>query len=98
AVTTILPDSNGITLPSDTTSLAPWQKPGGGAAFTTALPTQGFGIVEIIGQAIDFQGGTEVYAPGQSIAASTAVLPDPRVPVPGSGLILLENSAILDVS
>ena len=98
AVTTILPDSNGATLPSDATSLAPWQKPGGAAAFTTPLPTQGFGLVDIIGQTIDFQGGTEVYAPGQNISATAVVLADPRMPVPGSGRVLLESGAILDVS
>ena len=106
AVTAILPDGNGVTLASDATSLAPFQAgPDGRASFTTPLPTQGAGLIEIIGQAIDFQGGlqggTLVYAPGQAIAANTVVLRDPRAgvpPVPGSGLILLENSAILDVS
>ena len=63
-------------------------------------------MIEIVGQAIDFQGGGPlggalVYAPGQTIAASTVVLPDPRAsvpPVPGSGVILLENGAVVDVS
>ena len=71
---------------------------GGAAAFTTPLPTQGFGLVDIIGQTIDFQGGTEVYAPGQNISATAVVPADPRMPVPGSGRVLLESGAILDVS
>ncbi|MDB5609255.1 MAG: filamentous hemagglutinin [Bradyrhizobium sp.] len=101
AVTSILADSNGVTLPSDATSLARFQNLAAGASFTSPLPTQGPGLIEIIGQAIDFQGGTLVYAPGQTLSASTAVLPDPRVSVPpvaGSGRILLESGAILDVS
>src|SRR5262249_38139452 len=53
SVTTILPDSNGVTLPSDLTSLAPWQQPpSAGAGLTPLFPTQGFGIVDIVGQAI----------------------------------------------
>jgi len=101
AVTAVLPDANGVTLASDATSLAPFKTPAGGAGFTTPLPTQGFGLIEIIGQAIDFQGGSLAYAPGQTIAASTAVLVDPRTsapPVPGSGRILLEDGAVIDVS
>ncbi|MEW6439014.1 MAG: filamentous hemagglutinin family protein [Pseudomonadota bacterium] len=107
AVTAILPDGNGVTLASDATSLAPFKAGALGAAnLTTPLPTQGLGLIEIIGRAIDFQGGSAeggalVYAPGQAIAADTVVLPDPRQnvpPVPGSGLILLENGAILDAS
>jgi filamentous hemagglutinin family protein len=106
AVTAILPDGNGVTLASDATSLAPFEAGADKqASFITPLPTQGAGLIEIIGQAIDFQGGAQggtlVYAPGQAIAANTVVLKDPRTnvpPVPGSGLILLENSAILDVS
>jgi filamentous hemagglutinin family protein len=101
AVTSILADSNGVTLSSDATSLAPFQKPSRGGGFVAPLPTQGQGLIEIIGQAIDFRGGTLVYAPGQTLSASTAVLPDPRASVPpvaGSGRILLESGSILDVS
>jgi filamentous hemagglutinin family protein len=98
AVTAILPDTNGITLASDATSLAPFKTPLSNTNFNTPLPTQGFGLVEIIGQAIDFRGGTLVYAPGQAISASTAVLVDPRVNVPAAGRILLENGAVIDVS
>jgi hypothetical protein len=101
AVTSILADSNGVTLSSDATSLAPFQSLPAQASFTTPLPTQGPGLIEIIGQAIDFRGGTLVYAPGQTLSASTAVLPDPRADVPpvaGSGRLLLESVAILDVS
>lgn len=101
AVTAILADSNGTTLPSDATSQAPFQAASQGASLTSPLPTQGFGIIEIIGQAIDFKGGTLVYAPGQTLSTSTVVLKDPRTsmpPVAGSGRILLENGAILDVS
>ncbi len=101
AVTAILPDTNGVTIASDATSLAPFQSQPGPATFITPLPTQGFGIIEIIGQAIDFQGGMLAYAPGQTISASAVVLPDPRTgvpPVPGSGGILLGNGAVIDVS
>src|SRR5580698_4559698 len=77
AVTSILADSNGVTLPSDATSLAPFLSLPTEASFTTALPTQGPGLIEIIGQAVDFNGGTLVYAPGQTLSASTAVLKDP---------------------
>jgi filamentous hemagglutinin family protein len=98
AVTAILPDSNGVTLASDATSLAPFKTPLSSVNFVTALPTQGFGLVEIIGQAVDFRGGTLVYAPGQAISASTAVLVDPRVSVPAAGRILLEDGAVIDVS
>jgi filamentous hemagglutinin family protein len=101
AVTSILADSNGVTLSSDATSLAPFQNLPKQASFTTPLPTQGPGLIEVIGQAIDFKGGTLVYAPGQTLSASTAVLKDPRTSVPpvdGSGRILLESGAILDVS
>jgi filamentous hemagglutinin family protein len=101
AVTSILPDGNGVTLSSDLTSLAPFQGalPGGG--LSASLPTQGPGVINIVGQAIDFRGGTLLYAPGQAIAASTDLLRDPRAsapPVAGSGRILLESGAILDVS
>jgi len=101
AVTSILPDGNGVTLSSDATSLAPFQNLPGAASLTTMLPTQGPGLIAIVGQAIDFQGGTLVYAPGQTVSASTLVVPDQRPsvpPVPGSGRILLESGAILDVS
>jgi filamentous hemagglutinin family protein len=101
AVTAVLPDTNGVTLPSDPTSLAPF----GGNPYPNGLapqlPIQGPGAVTIIGQAIDFQGGSLVYAPGQAISARTLVLPDPRPiapPVPAPGRILLEDGAILDVS
>jgi hypothetical protein len=100
-VTSILADSNGVTLSSDLTSLAPFQSLPGTAALTNPLPTQGPGQIEIIGQAIDFKGGTLLYAPGQVIAASIEVAPDTRASVPpvaGSGRILLESGAILDVS
>ncbi len=98
AITSVLPDSNGVTLSSDATSLAPFKSPPGATIFTSPLPTQGFGLISIIGQAIDFQGGTLVYAPGQTLSASTVSLIDPRVSVPGAGRILLESGAILDVS
>jgi filamentous hemagglutinin family protein len=101
AVTAILADSNGVTLPSDATSQAPFQTLPGSASLIQPLPTQGFGIIEIIGQAVDFRSGTLVYAPGQTLSTSTVVLQDPRASVPpiaGAGRILLESGAILDVS
>jgi len=97
AVTSVLPDSNGVTLSSDPTSLAPFQNP----TLTEFLPTQGPGLIAIMGQAIDFQGGTLVYAPGQTIRATVAVFTDPRAsapPIADGGRILLESGAILDVS
>jgi filamentous hemagglutinin family protein len=97
AVTAILPDSDGVTLASDATSLAPFT----GNAPAAPLPIQGPGLISIAGQAIDFQGGTLVYAPGQAITAHTLVLPDPRpiAPlVPDPGRIVLEPGAVLDVS
>jgi filamentous hemagglutinin family protein len=95
AVTSVLPDTNGVTLASDPTSLAPFTGPFN----QTLMPTQGPGVITISGQAIDFQGGTLVYAPGQVIAASTLVLPDPRpIAPPAPGRILLEDGAVLDVS
>ncbi len=98
AVTSILPDGNGVTLSSDAASLAPFKSPQGAAIFTSPLPIQGPGVISIIGQAIDFQGGTLVYAPGQTLSANTAAFTDPRLSVPGSGRVLLEAGAILDVS
>jgi filamentous hemagglutinin family protein len=101
SVTTILADANGVTLPSDATSLAPFQTPQGGASFNTALPTQGLGIIDIIGQAVDMQGGSLLYAPGQTVSASAVVLKDPRTSVPavaGSGRVLLESGATIDVA
>ena len=97
AVTSVLPDSNGVTLPSDPTSLARFHNP----SQTGFLPTEGPGLISITGQAIDFQGGALVYAPGQTITAETSVVLDPRTsvpPVPGSGGVLLESGAVLDVS
>jgi hypothetical protein len=55
AITSILPDTNGVTLQSDATSLAPFKNSPSAATFTTPLPTQGPGLVEILGQAVDFQ-------------------------------------------
>ncbi|WP_454619527.1 filamentous haemagglutinin family protein [Bradyrhizobium cenepequi] len=101
AVTAILPDSGSPTLPSDPTSLAPFQKQPSAGDFITPLPTQGPGLIEVMGAAINFQGGSLSYAPGQSISASVVVLPDPRSsvsPVPGAGRVLIENGAVLDVS
>ena len=101
AVTSILPDAGGTTSPSDPTSLAIFQSQPQVSNVLTLLPTRGFGVINVVGQAIDFQGGTLVYAPGQSVGASVAVLPDPRSsvpPVPGSGRVFLENGAVLDVS
>jgi filamentous hemagglutinin family protein len=98
AVTAILPDSSAGTLASDATSLTPWQSQPTSGTFTQPLPTQGFGVIDIIGQSIDFQSGTLAYAPGQSISANAIVLADPRVSVPGAGRVMLENGAILDVS
>ncbi len=98
AITSILPDSNGVTLSSDATSLSPFKSQLEATIFTSPLPTQGPGLVSIIGQAIDFKAGTLVYAPGQTLSASTVASIDPRVSVPGSGRVLLEEGAILDVS
>lgn len=101
AVTSILPDGNGVTLSSDSTSLAPFQTLPNGTGFTAPLPTQGFGVIEVIGQTVDFKGGSLVYAPGQALSASTLVLTDPRAAVPalpGAGRLLLESGATLDVS
>ncbi|MCK9919337.1 filamentous hemagglutinin family protein [Microbacteriaceae bacterium K1510] len=101
AITAILPDSGGASLPSDLTSLAPFKSVTSNASFTASLPTQGPGVIQIIGQAIDFRGGTMVYAPGQGIGANVVVLRDPRASVPpvaGAGRILLESGAVLDVS
>lgn len=103
AVTAILPDTNGVTLASDATSLAPWQSVT--ATLTSPLPQQGFGIVNITGQAIDFEGGSLTYAPGQRIDAEVQVTNesdnsalDPRYPVAGSGRLFVESGAALDVS
>ena len=101
AVTAILPDTNGITLASDATSLAPFSGNPYPNGYAPVLPIQGPGTINIIGQAIDFQGGALVYAPGQTITAQTLVLPDPRPMAPqvaAPGRILLENGAVLDVS
>jgi filamentous hemagglutinin family protein len=101
AVTAVLPDTDGVTLPSDPTSLAPFTTNPSTIVFAPQLPIQGPGTINVIGQAIDFQGGTLVYAPGQTINARTLVHPDPRPiapPVPAPGRILLEAGAVLDVS
>jgi filamentous hemagglutinin family protein len=101
AVTSILPDGDGVPLQSDASSLAPFQVNPSVVPNGRVLPVQGFGLISINGQAIDFQGGTEVYAPGQGIVVATTVTVDPRtsVPsVPGSGRILLESGAVIDAS
>jgi filamentous hemagglutinin family protein len=101
ALTAILADANGATIPSDATSLAPFQTPQGRAAFTTSLPTQGLGLIDIIGQAVDMQNGSLLYAPGQTVSASAIVLKDPRAGVPdvaGSGRMLLDSGATIDVA
>jgi filamentous hemagglutinin family protein len=96
AITAILPDTNGATLSSDATSLAPWQSVT--AVLSSPLPIHGFGAIDITGQAIDFQGGSLTYAPGQRIDANTQVVLDPRNAVAGSGRLFLEDGATLDVS
>jgi filamentous hemagglutinin family protein len=101
AVTAILADANGATIPSDTTSLAPFQTPQGAANFNSALPTQGLGIIDIIGQAVDMQSGGLLYAPGQTVSVSAVALQDPRASVPavaGSGRVLLDSGATIDVA
>jgi filamentous hemagglutinin family protein len=101
SVTAILADANGATIPSDTASLAPFQTPQGEATFTSVLPTQGLGMIDIIGQSVDMQSGSLLYAPGQTVSASAIVLQDPRADVPavaGSGRVLLESGATIDVA
>jgi len=100
AVTAVLPDPNSPPVKSDPTSLAPWQSVTAPGGFAVAPPTtQGPGFIAINGAAIDFQGGTLVYAPGQGLSVTATVLPDPRFPVPAAdGRILIENGAVLDVS
>jgi filamentous hemagglutinin family protein len=101
SVTAILADANGATIPSDAASLAPFKTQPGGGSFTSVLPTQGLGIIDIIGQAVDMQGGSLLYAPGQTVSASAIVLQDPRTSVPdvaGSGRVLLESGATIDVA
>jgi filamentous hemagglutinin family protein len=101
SVTAILADANGATIPSDATSLAPFQTLQGEAAFNSPLPTQGLGVIDIIGQAVDMQGGSLLYAPGQTVSASAVVLQDPRASVPalaGSGRVLLDSGATIDVA
>ncbi|HEY4316590.1 MAG TPA: filamentous hemagglutinin family protein [Herbaspirillum sp.] len=101
ALTAILPDGNGVTLPGDATSLAPFKTPLGASGIGSGMPSQGLGLINIVGQAIDFQGGSLVYAPGQTVSASTMVSPDPRASVPamaGAGRVLLESGATIDVA
>jgi filamentous hemagglutinin family protein len=101
ALTAVMPDAGGATIASDPTSLAPFQGGAGGGTFSSQLPIQGPGVISVIGQAIDFKGGSLTYAPGQAIDASVQVLADPRASVPapaGSGRVLLETGAILDVA
>ncbi len=99
AVTAILPDPNSTPIKNDPTSLLPWQSVSAPSGFAATLPIQGPGFIVINGAAIDFQGGTLVYAPGQGLTATATVLPDPRFALPAAdGRIMLESGAVLDVS
>jgi filamentous hemagglutinin family protein len=100
AVTAVLPDPSSPPVKNDPTSLAPWQSVSAPGGFTVAPPVgQGPGFIAVNGAAIDFQGGTLVYAPGQGLSVTATVLPDPRFALPAAdGRILIENGAVLDVS
>ncbi len=101
AMTAILPDSNGATLNNVASAIAPFAVSNVAAEFTNKLPTSGGGIILVTGQAIDFQGGSLTYAPGQYIAASVNRIVDPRTRVAavnGSGRVFIEDGAIVDVS
>ncbi|HEX4184114.1 MAG TPA: filamentous hemagglutinin N-terminal domain-containing protein, partial [Caulobacteraceae bacterium] len=101
SVTTILPDTGGLTIDNVPSSLAVFDVSSNPAPaiFTTPLPTSGLGLISVIGQAIDVQGGSLLYAPGQNIGLATSTTVDPRFgAVAGSGRIYVEDGATVDVS
>src|SRR5262249_49343208 len=83
SLTTILPDENGETIPSDPTSLS---------AFTAPR-------IDVEGAGVDFQSGSWVLAPGATMAVNgpasqqavgTAVSP--------AGRVVLESGSVIDLS
>lgn len=98
SVTTILASDNGDTVPSDATSLSIFSSQAVGNGFGSTLPTSGYGLIEISGQAIDVKSGSLLYAPSQTIDIETDVMADARYPYLNTGRVLIESGATIDVS
>jgi hypothetical protein len=84
SLTTILPEENGESIPSDPASLANFTRP----------------RIEVAAPYVDFQSGSWVFAPSATMTVTgpgTGTMPDGSPP-PASGRVLLESGSTIDLS